>query len=199
MCSGRFDYAKEMLLSALSVDNALQPLPKLRTYRTPSSYSNSAKSKNSSNNLVAQNIGIQSGGIWKRFKYVLLRKLLLCARVLSDAQLYVEVSLRLLDPDLTEMMDQNTAISIFGDVVKISKSTMTDAEVSFAEYLPSILAAPMLPHVSAAIKFYSPQEKPDHKSDLKAVTLKSVTSIIHDEPFKVTKCAHPNIFLNALN
>jgi hypothetical protein len=140
------------------------------------------------------------GGAWGRFRYSTLRKLLLCARILGDAALYIGTALRLLDPSMMNYLPMSVATSIFRDLLVLCKArSPSEAEVkgdfSGGLYLSLATLGPMRPHIVAAIQFQvasnnaNTQQSSANASGLgsppRPVQLLKATRIIHDEPFKV--------------
>ena len=180
ICRGRVDSAKEVLNSALLIDLNLAPL---KASIGVSAASLSLKNSNS------------GGGVWKVFRYVILRKLLLCARILNDYQAYVDTALRLLDSETTGSFASSVATLLFRDIVTISDGKIPPnslvpgnfllGKVAFSE----VMVSSMHPHASVSISFDhligGDSESSLSTSAAATVSVHETTKIIHDEPFKV--------------
>lgn len=260
ICCGRFDYAKEILLSALAIDNCLLLSSGMagntRSTRIGGAAHELVRKAASASKRHAANIdgfsslsvalgsvtcsagGISTlnystsvGGVWKLFRYVVLRKLLLCARVLNDSRLYLDISFRLLDPLMADLLNNQTATSICYDIISISRASkriqredmliattassidrQNSATVATeGGYLTGVLPAPMFPHVVVSIDFdvyrkvrvknnaervtdatsdanalHPGLKENENSNKIRVATMRSVTSVIHDEPFKVS-------------
>lgn len=69
------------------------------------------------------------GGVWKNIRYAMLRKLLVCARVLNESSLYVDVSLRLLDPQMSDLLSVDFAKKLFQDIKNISSNHLRPSAI----------------------------------------------------------------------
>ena len=259
ICSGRFDYARDVLLDALLIDGSLllsTGLPTTSTStrvggtsievsRRPSSVSGGGSLKQklgvsesfsnlsralrsvtcSASGISILNYSSPMGGVWKKLRYSALKKILLCARILGDCRLFMDVGLRLLDPLLLDELGSDSASVLFENLIKIACSSgyvsdgsgdsisaplerrsekglceettsLSDIELSEHVSLSAVLPAPMYPHLVMSISFNGKistlkssgiaVENEKTSSQLNHVaSLKCITSIIHDEPFKV--------------
>jgi hypothetical protein len=177
ICSGRFDNAKEMLNSALMIDLSLAPL------KAPVGGAASLLPLKNSNS---------GGGVWKVFRFVILRKLLLCARVLNDYQAYVETALRLLDSDTTGRFASSVVTLLFRDIVAISdgkipsNSLVPENVLQGKKAFSEVMVSSMHPHASVSISFdHLRSSEPSQYTSAATVSVHETTKIIHDEPFKV--------------